>query len=154
GMMGTALVFVGALVYFSLFRLYGFQIEDEGTLLFQLSRVLAGQFPYVDFHTGYTPGFFYAGAALLRVLGDSTVTLRPFLAVMNPASVAGLYALARRVVGRWMAALPALAWLAFLPVYRDFAAFNVPYPAWFATIAWVAVALALSGWSVRGGRAR
>ncbi len=149
--MATALVFVGALVFFGLFRLYGFQVEDEGTLLFQLTRIVHGQFPYADFHTGYTPGFFYVGAAVLHGLGDSTTTLRPFLAVMNAASIAALYALGRRVAGAWLALVPALGWLAFLPVYRDFAAANVPYPAWFATVAWMAAALALVRWAARGG---
>ncbi len=149
--MGTALVFVGALVFFGIFRLYGFQVEDEGTLLFQLTRIVHGQFPYVDFGTGYTPGFFYVGAAVLHALGDSTTTLRPFLAVMNAASVAALHALGRRVAGTWIALIPALGWLAFLPVYRDFAAANVPYPAWFATAAWMALALALVRFATGGG---
>lgn len=152
GARGTVLVFAGAFVYFAIFRRYGFQVEDEGTLLFQLTRVVGGQFPYTDFHTGYTPGFFYAGAAVLHALGDSTATLRPFLAALNAASVAALYALARRAAaGPWMALVPALLWLAFLPVYRDFAAANVPYPAWFATAAWMAVALALVRFVERGG---
>jgi len=152
--MGTAIVFLGSFAFFALFRFYGFQVEDEGTLLFQLSRVAQGQFPYVDFHTGYTPGFFYVGAAVLHALGTTTTTMRPFLALMNAASVAGLYALARRVVGPWMAVVPALAWLAFIPLYREFAAFNVPYPAWFATFGWVVTALALVGWVEHGKRAR
>lgn len=149
--MRTAVVFVVALGFFSLFRLYGFQVEDEGMLLFQLSRIVGGQFPYVDFHTGYTPGFFFGTAAVLHALGDSTTTLRAFMAVVNAASVAGLYALGRRVVGPWMALVPAFLWLAFLPAFREFAAFNVPYPAWFATLAWIAVALALVHWVERGG---
>jgi hypothetical protein len=70
---------------------------------------------------------------------------------MNAASVAALYALARRVAGTWIAIIPALGWLAFLPVYRDFAAANVPYPAWFATAAWMALSLALVRWATRGG---
>ena len=149
--MATAIVFVAAFAFFALFRFYGFQVEDEGTLLFQLSRVVHGQFPYVDFSTGYTPGFFYLGAAVLHGLGDSTTTLRPFLALVNAGSAAGLYALARRAVGPWMAAVPALLWVAFLPLYRDFAAFNVPYPAWFATLAWIGAALAMVRWMERGG---
>jgi hypothetical protein len=152
--MATAIVFVAAFAFFALFRFYGFQVEDEGTLLFQLSRVAAGQFPYVDFHTGYTPGFFYVGAALLHALGTTTETLRPLLAFMNAASIAGLYALARRVVGPFMALVPGLAWIASLPLFREFAAFNVPYPAWFATVAWVAFALAMAGWVERGRHVR
>ena len=149
--MRAAAIFCAAFLYFFLFRFYGFQVEDEGTLLFQLHRVVTGQLPYIDFHTGYTPGFFYLGAALLHAF-SSTATIRPVLALLNAASVAGLYAVAKRVVGPWLAMLPPLAWMAFLPIYREFASFNVPYPAWFATAAWVAVALALTRWVDRGGR--
>lgn len=151
-MIGTAAVFVGCLAYFALFRHYGFQVEDEGTLLFQLSRVAAGQAPYADFHTGYTPGFFFVGSQLLRSVDFAVHDLRLVLAVINAASAAALYWLARVRVGSWLALLPPLAWVTFIPAYRgDFAAFNVPYPAWFATLAWMGVAVAQTRWARTAG---
>jgi hypothetical protein len=149
-MISRAAVFATTLAYFLVFRHYGFQIEDEGTLLFQLGRAAAGQMPYIDFRTGYTPGYFYAGAWLLELAGRSTPMLRTFLALINATTATLLYGLARRIAGRWMALVPVLAWVLFIPVYRgDFAAFNVPYPAWLAALAFVATTTALVRWSER-----
>jgi len=146
--LAPAAIFGVCLGYFLLFRHYGFQLEDEGMLLFQLARVANGQIPYVDFHTGYTPGYFYLGGAALAALGRSAVAIRTLMAVVNAASATALYVLARRFVGPWMAALPAILWAAFLPVFPgEFASFNVPYPAWVAALAWLGVALALVAWT-------
>ncbi|MBI5506243.1 MAG: hypothetical protein HY899_15715 [Deltaproteobacteria bacterium] len=151
----AAAVFVVVTGYFSIFRSYGFQIEDEGTLLFQLERVARGQFPYVDFGTGYTPGFFYAGAWLLERCDFRVESLRAVVALLNAATAAGLYLIACRVAGRALALVAPLAWVAFLPVRPgDFAAFNIPYPAWPATLAWMIAALAVSGFAARGGLVR
>ena len=148
----AAAVFVLVSGYFAIFRSYGFQIEDEGTLLFQLERVARGQFPYVDFGTGYTPGFFYAGAWLLQFCDFRVESLRAVLALINAATAAGLFIVAGRVTGLALALVAPLAWVAFLPVSPgDFAAFNVPYPAWPATLAWVVAALAVTGFAARGG---
>ncbi len=150
-----AAVFAASLGYFLLFLHFGYQPEDEGTLLFQFDRVVRGDIPYVDFHTGYTPGFFYGGAALLEWFGRSTTSVRVALAVMNALSAAGLYAFGRKIAGPALALVAPLLWIAFLPAPTgDFASFNIPYPTWPATLAWVAVALCLLSWSERGGLAR
>ena len=52
----VALVVVVAAAWLMLLRPYGFQLEDEGTLLAWFDRAARGQRPYLDFHTGYTPG--------------------------------------------------------------------------------------------------
>ncbi len=131
------------LVYLVPFRAYGLNVDDEGTLLYELQRVLAGDLPYVDFRTGYTPGFFYASAALWGLAGD-VPTFRALLACLHALTVAGLaFLLARRVRPMLALGVP-LLYLAFIPVFPgDFCAFNVPYPAWFATAAWVATAGAM-----------
>ena len=84
--MRAAAIFCAAFLYFFLFRFYGFQVEDEGTLLFQLHRVVTGQLPYIDFHTGYTPGFFYLGAALLHAF-SSTATVHGLVHVVRSSTV-------------------------------------------------------------------
>ncbi len=145
-------VFVLSYAYFALFRDYGFQVEDEGTLLFQLSRAAAGQYPYVDFHTGYTPGFFAVGAALLQSVDFQVAAIRTALAVLNALTATGLYLLAAPIVGPIFGLSSPLAFVLFLPVWPgDFAAFNVPYPAWPATAAWIATALTMAAWMKRGG---
>ncbi|HUQ53538.1 MAG TPA: hypothetical protein VM692_15030, partial [Gammaproteobacteria bacterium] len=149
--LATLAVFAGALAYFLLFRRYGFQIEDEGTLLFQLDRAARGELPYTDFHTGYTPGFFAAGAALLRLAHWDVASLRTVLAVLQAGVAASLYALAAPLTGAALAVVAPLAFVAFLPVWPgDFASFNVPYPAWFANVAWMATALAMTSFARRG----
>lgn len=151
---GTAATFVAALAYFLLFRTYGFLVEDEGTLFFELDRVVRGQSPYLDFATGYTPGFFATGAWLLDAVGYSVVALRVVMALVNAGVAASLYSFSRRLVGPWMAGIAPALWVAFIPVQPgQFASFNVPYPAWFATAGWIAVAAAMLAWSKRGGLA-
>ncbi len=146
--IGPAIIFwLGSLAYLLLLRGYGFQVEDEGTMLMQLDRVFHGQVPYVDFHTGYTPAFFYGGAAVFSLLGRSVLAIRTVLVLINAATATALYVVGRRMVGPWMATLAPLLWLALVPNYPgDFAAFNIPYPTWPATLAWLIVVLALLRW--------
>jgi hypothetical protein len=141
-------VFVFALAWLLLLRPYGFQLEDEGSILSWFDRVARGQRPYLDFHTGYTPGFFAFGSAVFAAFGTSATAMRAVLAVMNALSAAGVTEITRRVAGPWLAPLPALVWLAFVPMYvGEFAAFNIPYPTWPVTLAWIALGLALLAWA-------
>lgn len=149
--LGTIAFAFVAMAWLWLLRSYGFQVEDEGTLLFQFERVLRGQRPYIDFHTGYTPGYFEFGRASMAWLGDTAMAVRTVLAFSNVITATALYAITRRVAAAWVAPLPALVWLAFVPAYAgEFAAFNIPYPTWPATTAWMLVALAMLAWSRRG----
>jgi hypothetical protein len=150
-MGGTFAVFVAAFAYFWLFRTYGFQVEDEGTLLFQVVRALDGERPYIDFHTGYGPVFFSTAGYLFELAGRSVIRFRLFLAVVNAAAAAGLFVLAGRIAGPRLAAAAPVLWVAFIPVFvGEHASFNIPYPAWFATFAWVVVAWLAAFWSERG----
>ncbi|HXC51091.1 MAG TPA: glycosyltransferase family 39 protein [Candidatus Limnocylindrales bacterium] len=140
-------VFLVALAYLLVLRPYGFQLEDEGTHLFWFDRVMRGQQPYVDFHTGYTPGFFAFGKAVFSLFGESATALRAVLAVVNALTAAGMAELTRRITGSWIAWVPPLLWLAFVPVFTgEFAAFNVPYPTWAVTFAWALLAFAMLAW--------
>jgi hypothetical protein len=146
-------VFVVALAWLLLLRPYGFQLEDEGTLLSWFDRVARGERSYLDFHTGYTPGLFALAGAVFDTFGTSATALRGVLAVINALSAAALTEITRRVAGAWLAPVPALLWLAFVPLYGgEFAAFNIPYPTWPATFAWTVVTLAMLSW-VRQPRA-
>ncbi len=147
-------VFVFALAWLLLLRPYGFQLEDEGTLLSWFDRVARGQRSYFDFHTGYTPGLFAFGSAVFDTFGPSATAMRGVLAVVNALSAAALTEITRRVAGAWMAPVPALLWLAFVPLFGgEFSAFNIPYPTWPATLAWMVLALAMLAW-VREPRTR
>src|SRR5205823_5864590 len=87
----------------------------EGLLPVQALRTAHGQMPYVDFHTGYGPLYFWLQAWLLEAGGWDAI--RWALVAVHGAAGALLFVLARRLAG------PALAWAAvalevafFLPV--------------------------------------
>ncbi|MDG2307465.1 MAG: hypothetical protein P8R42_22990 [Candidatus Binatia bacterium] len=118
------------------FRLYGFDLVDEGTQLVQIERVAAGERPYLDFETGYTPGYFALEAWLLDAGGGSIVAIRTFGLLVQGVVAGSLWAIARAWAGLHLAASIVLLYVAFLlPVsLRLGAPFNIPYPGWLAAL--------------------
>ena len=146
------LVAASTLAYMLPLRSYGLTLEDEGTLLYQIVRVTRGELPYVDFSTGYTPGYFALNAVLWRVAGN-VVGLRVAVALLHALTAGGLALLIGRVARPSLALVVPLLYVAFIPVFPgEFCAFNVPYPAWYATLGWVATAATMLAWRRRCAR--
>ena len=143
-LLPVAAVLVVAAAYFLAFVPYGFYLEDEGTMLYQIARTHAGQIPYIDFHTGYTPGLFYLNAWLFDAFGVNVIALRIGLALVNAVAAALLFALTRHVAPTAWAFVATLVYVAFLPFFGgEFASFNIPYPSWYVTLLWLASTLCL-----------
>ncbi len=133
-----------AMLYFVAFVDYGLNLEDEGTLLYQIERTADGQVPYTDFHIGYTPAVYYLNAAIMRAGDYNIVDIRWTLAAVNSLSVLCLVLIAARFLPLWMACLPALYYAVSIPVHPgEFAAFNIPYPVWYNVLFFAAGLLTL-----------
>lgn len=145
--VGFALL-TAAVLYFGLLAPYGLNLDDEGTILYQIYRTYLGQVLYVDFHAGYTPGLFYWNAALFWLFGVNVVVLRLGLALINGLTVYGMYWLARRLGASTLAAATAgLLYVAFIPFYDgQFGAFNIPYPTWYVSVFWLASVMCVVRW--------
>ncbi len=140
-----ATIALGAAVFalYACFVRYGVNLDDEGTVLNQVLRTARGERPYLDFHTGYTPATFYLNAALLRVFGTSVLPVRALLALVNTAAVVLVFRLALRFAPVAESAAAALAYALCMPFFAgQFAAFNIPYPAWYALASWLGAELA------------
>ncbi len=143
-MSARILLFVGAFCYLALFRHYGLQLEDEGLLLLRLDRILRGEIPYLDFHTGYAPGYFYLTALMFKTGGSTAGGLRLMFSAVHALSAVAGYSLIRGFARPALAASLIAGWIGFLPVFAgEFASFNVPYPAWLVVPIWILVAICM-----------
>jgi hypothetical protein len=125
-------VAAATLAYLWLWRLYGFDVVDEGTQLLQISRAAGGALPYTDFETGYTPGYFTLQSWLWQSGGF--VAIRTMLVFVHAGVAATVYALLRDSGGRTSACVGVAMFVAYLlPISLDQGApLNIPYPGWLA----------------------
>ncbi len=140
-------------IYLSLLGPYGLHLGEEGDVVYLIYRAFCGQRPYLDFATGYTPGFFYANAVLFRVSGVNLLAIRYSLVGVHLVAVAGLFCLARTLLPVPLAVVPPAAYVALMPVFPgETATSNIPYPAWYVVATWTASSLACLRF-LRTGRA-
>lgn len=137
-----------ALVYFALLHLYGVNIGEESATVFLLYRTARGEWPYLDFTSGYTPGYFLFHALLFRVFGEHLSVVRLCLVAVHTGNTSLVYYLGLRFLSPGWAVVAAMAYPALLPVVETSElSFNVPYPAWycitFTLLGWLAVARAM-----------
>jgi Dolichyl-phosphate-mannose-protein mannosyltransferase len=108
----------------------GIDLADEGYFLDLASRVQAGQLPYRDFETYYTPGIFYVNSAVLTLFGANVLPARLALVGVRLGCALLAYGLARRLAGPAFAAVPAI----LLGVAGVLAGFHPGWPALLATL--------------------
>ncbi len=141
--------FAATALYFCALVPYGLNLDDEGTLLYQIYRTALGHRLYSDFHAGYTPGVYWWNGLLFRAFGVNVLFLRFALAIVNSLAVYCIYTLAQRLgAKRLPAALVAWCYLALIPYYDgQFFAANIPYPIWYVTLLWlIGLRLILAWW--------
>ena len=127
----VALAAVGLFALYARAGRYWIDLIDEGYFLYLASRVAAGELPYRDFDTYYTPAVFYLYAATFELFGVSVEPIRLLLAATRVAWFVLLYRLTRRVAPWPFAGLPFLVVAAVdaVPIAPE------PHPAWFAMLA-------------------
>lgn len=124
-----AAVLVAAAVMFAVYAWsgrYWLDMIDEGYFVYLGFRVHAGDLPYRDFDTYYTPGIFYLFAWMFDLFGVSVDPIRVLMSGMRVAWALVLYLLARRVAPWPFALLPfvIVAAVDTAPVFPE------PHPAW------------------------
>ncbi len=141
----SAAVFFGSLCF------YGLNVGEEGGTLYLFFRVLRGERPYIDFISGYTPGYFYFHAGLLRLFGEHLLTIRIVLAAIQLTITLLLFRIACTLLSPVAAALAAWIYVASLPVVPGSElSFNVAYPAWYTLAAALCGCWALLRWCSTG----
>jgi hypothetical protein len=140
-----------AVVIFALYAWssrYWIDLIDEGYFIYLGSRVQAGDLPYRDFDSYYTPGIFYLYAWAFKLFGTSVMPVRIVMSAVRVLWALLLYRLARRVVPWPFAVLPFLVIAAVdaAPVFPE------PHPSWPAILATLAMIEVVARHRAGGGR--
>jgi hypothetical protein len=151
GRIESVAVLVAAAVIFVLYvwsSRYWLDLIDEGYFIYLSSRVQAGDLPYRDFDTYYTPGIFYLYAWTFNLFGVTVMPIRILMSAVRVLWALLLYRLTRRVAPWPFAILPFLVVAAVdaAPVFPE------PHPSWPAILATLALIEAIALHQTRGGR--
>jgi hypothetical protein len=127
---------------------YWIDLIDEGYFVYLASRVHAGDLPYRDFDTYYTPGIFYLYSWTLGLFGLNVMPIRVLMAGERVLWALVMYRLSRRVMAWPFALLPFLvvAGVDSAPVFPE------PHPAWIATLATLGVIETIARHQISGAR--
>jgi hypothetical protein len=105
---------------------YWLDLIDEGYFVYLGYRVHAGDLPYRDFDTYYTPGIFYLFAWTFDVAGVGVEPIRVLMSGMRALWALLLYVLARRIMPWPFALLP----FALVAAVDAAPLFPEPHPSW------------------------
>ena len=108
---------------------YRLDTLDEGYFVYNSSRVFAGEIPYRDFSTPYTPAFFYLNALVFKLFGLEIVAMRLAMLVPRIGVLLLAFVLGRRVMPPAFALVPA-----FVVLLDDWApGVWESHPAWWSS---------------------
>jgi hypothetical protein len=127
---------------------YWIDLIDEGYFVYLGSRVHAGDLPYRDFDTYYTPGIFYLFAWTFDLFGVSVEPIRVLMSCIRVLWALLLYGLARRVAPWPFALLPFLV----IAAVESSPVFPEPHPSWPAMAATFGVIDSIVRHKAGGGR--
>lgn len=122
---------------------YGLDPSDEGYIVYSSVAVAAGQVPYRDLNSLYTPLSWYVHAALFKLVGVDLFALRVWFSLIAAMLCVGVYVHARQLMSPALAVLPLLSFVLLFPVPQNWA----PYPAWYALGGLLIALLALGRWA-------
>ncbi len=105
-----ASIIMASLLFYSLYFDCGLNLWDEGDTPSGAMRVLDGELPYRDFW-GYPPGQYLLFAMLFKLFGASLITERFTWLIITPFFVLLVYLIARMIMPRLLAFIPALLYL-------------------------------------------
>ena len=151
GRTEVALVAVAAVALFAIYvwsTLYWIDLVDEGYFVYLSSRVKAGDLPYRDFDTYYTPGIFYLYAWTMDLFGTNVMPIRILMSGVRVLWALILYRLARRVMPWPFAVLPfvVVAGVDGAPIFPE------PHPAWLAMLATLGMIETIARYQLSGAR--
>ncbi len=132
---GLVVLVVTAAVYGSLFNRETTLSYSIGYNLYGAERVLAGETPYLDFHTLYPPGTVYLNAALFKLSGVSLYSALFGVLIFKLAASLITYAGARIAMPRIWAVAAGLSSIVWLRPNGPFKAVPMHYGALFLAIA-------------------
>ncbi len=121
-----AVVWIVCALYVAPFVRRGWVPHDEGTIAQSAANVLDGAVPHRDYGEPYTGGLTVLHAAAFRLFGVRLLSLRLVLLAFVLAFVPAFFALARRFVPLWAAAL-----LTFLAVAWSTPNYFASLPSWY-----------------------
>ena len=115
-----AFFYLALTLYFYAFSQYGLNVWDEGGFAYGALRTYSGQSALRDFNPeGYPPGRYLYAALFFKLFGISFQSLRLSVALITPAMVLMVYAIARKIMPRGFSVLAALCMLSAPAMYYN-----------------------------------
>ena len=102
------LSYMGLVFFFFLSQNRMTTVYDEGLIVTDVMRVMAGQVLHRDFYYNYGPGTLYALAGMFKIFGPSVLVERLFGIAGSAALVISLYWMVRQICSRRVAQMAAL----------------------------------------------